>query len=107
MRLLRSSYGLLGVIVEVTLKTKPLIAVLAEHRIYPLAAFREAVPKLVAENYALMMYFYPFADRVMVEIRREVPGAKPTSSGRSWLRNAFWRTIGPTSTMLFTRFSPQ
>jgi len=106
MRLLRCSYGLLGVIVEVTLKTQPLTAVSAEHRIYTLAKFRQAVPELVAQNYALMMYYYPFADRVMVELRREVPGVEPTSSGRWWLRNAFWRKIGPMFAVWIGRVSP-
>ncbi len=103
MRLLRSSYGLLGVTVEVTLKTKPLTAISAEHRIYTLAGFRAAVPGLIAQKYALMMYFYPFLDRVMVELRRELPGVAPTSSGRWWVRNAFWRTLG---TMFITNVSP-
>jgi FAD/FMN-containing dehydrogenase len=95
MRLLRSSYGLLGVIVEVTLRTKPMTAVFARHRIYALDKFRDAVPGLIAQDYALMMYFYPFANRVVVETRRELPGVRPTSSGGWWLRNAFWRTQAP------------
>ncbi len=106
MRLLRSSYGLLGAIVEVTLRTKSLTPVFAEHRVYSLAQFRQVVPELVAQSYALMMYFYPFADRVMVEIRREVPGAKPTSSGAWWIRNAFWRNLGPMFAVLIGRISP-
>lgn len=106
MRLLRSSYGLFGVVVEVTLRTKPITAVSAEHRVYTLAKFRAAVPELVAQNYALMMYFYPFADRVMVELRREVPGAKPTSTGRWRLRNAFWRTLGPMFAIWIGRLAP-
>jgi len=106
MRLLRSSYGLLGVIVEVTLETKPMTAVSCEHRVYTLSSFCAAVPELIAENYALMMYFYPFLDRVMVELRRELPGVAPTSSGGWWLRNAFWRTLGPMCTIFITRVSP-
>lgn len=106
MRLLRSSYGLLGVIVEVTLRIKPLTAVWARHRIFTLDQFRAAVPHLVAEGKALMMYFYPFSNRVMVEERREVPGVRPTSSGRWWLRNAFWRRLGPMFTVLIARGSP-
>ncbi len=106
MRLLRSSYGLLGVIVEVTLRTKPITAVFAEHRIYSAAAFRAVVPDLIAQGYALMTYFYPLADRVVVELRREVTGAKPRSSGRWWLRNAFWRKLGPMLAVWITRISP-
>ncbi len=65
-----------------------------------------AVPDLVAEGYALMMYFYPFSDSVLVELRRELPGIKPTSSGRWWLRNAFWRRLGPMFTIMIARASP-
>ena len=106
MRLLRLSYGLLGVVVEVTLKTQPITALFAQHRTYSLAEFRAAVPELIAQNYALMMYFYPFADSVVLEVRREEPGAKPTSSGGWWLRNAFWRKYGPLFVLSIRRISP-
>jgi L-gulonolactone oxidase len=106
MRLLRSSYGLFGVIVEVTVRIKPLTAVYARHKLYSLAQFRAAVPQLVADGTALMFYIYPFADRVMVEERREVAGAVPRSSGRWWLRNAFWRKLGPMFTILIARAAP-
>jgi FAD/FMN-containing dehydrogenase len=106
MRLLRLSYGLLGVVVEVTLKTQPISALFAEHRAYTLAEFRAAVPELIAQNYALMMYFYPFADRVVLEVRREEPDTKPTSSGGWWLRNAFWRKYGPLFVRSIRRISP-
>ncbi len=106
MRLLRSSYGLLGVIVEVTLRAKPMTAVYARHSIYSLAKFRAAVPDLVAQNYALMMYFYPFADQVVLETRQELPGIKPTSSGNWWLRNAFWRRHAPMYVAWIKHISP-
>ncbi len=103
MRLLRSSYGLLGVLVEVTLRIKPMTAVYAKHRVYTIDEFRAAMPELVAQRYALMMYFYPSTQKVMVEERRELPGVKPTSSGRWWLRNAFWRNLGPMFTIMIAR----
>ena len=103
MRLLRSSYGLLGVLVEVTLRIKPTTAVYARHRTYTIDAFRAAMPELIAQGNALMMYFYPFCEKVMVEERRELPGVKPTSSGRWWLRNAFWRHLGPWFTIMIAR----
>jgi FAD/FMN-containing dehydrogenase len=106
MRLLRSSYGLLGVIVEVTLRIKPLTAVYARHSIYSLEEFKAAVPGLVAQGYALMMYFYPFANRVVVETRRELPGVQPNSSGGWWLRNAFWRNHAPMLVAAIKRVSP-
>ncbi len=106
MRLLRLSYGLLGVVVEVTLRTQPITALFAQHRIYSLAEFRAVMPELIAQKYALMMYLYPFADRVVLEVRREEPGAKPTSSGFWWLRNAFWRKLGPLFVLSIRRISP-
>ncbi len=95
LRLLRSSYGLLGIVVEVTLATQPLTAIEAVHRVYTVAKLRTALPELVAQNYAVMMYFYPFSGRILVELRREVPGTWPKSSGGWWIRNAFWRTLAP------------
>lgn len=106
MRLIRSSYGLLGVLVEVTLRTKPLTAIYARHRTLTFDEFRAAVPKLVAEGNALMMYFYPFSRRVLLEERREVADVVPTSSGRWWLRNAFWRRLGPMFTIMIARAAP-
>lgn len=106
MRLLRSSYGLLGVLVEVTLRIKPLTAVYARHRVLSFDAFRAAVPQLVAEGKALMMYFYPFSRRVLLEERYEVPDVVPRSSGRWWLRNAFWRKLGPMFTIFIARVAP-
>jgi FAD/FMN-containing dehydrogenase len=103
MRLLRSSYGLLGVLVEVTLRIKPMTAVYAKHRVYTIDEFRSAMPELIAQRNALMMYFYTFTQKVMVEERRELPGVKPTSSGRWWLRNAFWRNLGPMFTIMIAR----
>lgn len=106
MRLVRSSYGLIGVLVEVTLRTKPLTAVYARHRVLSFDEFRAAVPQLVAEGNALMMYFYPFSRRVLLEERHEVAGVVPRSSGRWWLRNAFWRKLGPMFTILIARAAP-
>ncbi len=106
MRLLRSSYGLLGVIVEVTLRTKPMTAVCARHRVLTVDAFRAEVPKLVAERKALMMYFYPASQRILLEERHELTGVKPTSSGGWRVRNAFWRKLGPMFTILIARSAP-
>jgi len=106
MRLLRSSYGLLGVIVEVTLRIQRTTAVYARHRVYSIADFQEALPGLVAEGKALMMYFYPHTRRVMVEERLEVPDIAPNSSGAWWIRNAFWRRLGPMFAIMITRASP-
>jgi FAD/FMN-containing dehydrogenase len=106
MRLLRSSYGLLGVVVEVTLRTQPMAAVYARHRTVSVDAFKEELPSLVADGKALMMYFYPCSRTVLLEERRELPGVKPTSSGAWWVRNAFWRRLGPMFTLAITQLSP-
>ncbi len=91
---------------EATLRIKPTTAVYARHRTYTIDAFRAAVPDLIAQGNALMMYFYPFCEKVMVEERRELPGVKPTSSGRWWLRNAFWRHLGPWFTIMIAAGLP-
>ncbi|MGH8162713.1 MAG: hypothetical protein ACREP1_00090 [Rhodanobacteraceae bacterium] len=64
---MRSSYGLLGAIFEVTFRVKPLQRLAFHHESFTLDEFERQLPALVARGDSLMYYLYPFQDRVTVE----------------------------------------
>ncbi len=106
LRAARSSFGLLGVVVEVTFRVRPLQQMAVEHKTFKTDELVERLPELVALDKSLMMYFFPFIDRVLVEFRRHIGEAG--SAGRpnraSWrLRNVTWRTITPAAAQIAER----
>ena len=101
---LRSSYGLLGVICEVTFAVKPLTALRVHHKTYTLDGFEEALPALCAEGDSMMYYLFPFTDTLTVEFRRYVPGKKPRGHKAWYVRNLAWKRLAPAFSALATRF---
>lgn len=83
-RAVRSSYGLLGVVLEVTYRIERMRSIGIRHESYSFESFVEALPELTTRNGSMMMYFFPFADRVIVQLRR--PGDE-----RSWRNPVVWR----------------
>jgi FAD/FMN-containing dehydrogenase len=95
MQVMRSSYGLLGVIYEVTYRVKPLKPLAVEHVRYDVEEFADRLEELIACNRSIMLYLFPFLDSVVVEYRYD--GTGPIES-RSWqwrLRNYAWKTLAP------------
>lgn len=66
---LRSGYGLLGIVVEVTFSVRPLQPVSIRHRNYSTTEFIELLPELCERDGSMMMYLFTFADRVTVQLR--------------------------------------
>lgn len=99
MQLMRSSYGLLGIVFEVTIRVKPTVALSVRHHSMGLAEFRKRFPVYKAQGYAVMYYVFPYVRRVLVELRKDNPGAKPKSRHRWSYRNRFWRKYGPAMTL--------
>jgi FAD/FMN-containing dehydrogenase len=96
MRILRSSYGLLGIVCEVTYKIKPLTPMHVHHTTYSLPDFISALPDLKALGYAMMFYIFPFVDKITVEFRKYNPGATGEPNHFAWQsRNETWGTVGP------------
>ncbi len=95
----RSSYGLLGIVYEVTFRIKPLALMAVHHDTYALDEFERTLPQLLGSNESLMFYLDPFLDRITVERRHYLPRQALRSTGVSrwqWrVRNVFWRDIGP------------
>ena len=95
MRLIRTSYGLLGIVFEITIKVRPTTALYVRHVSLSNQEFRKNFAGYRAQGYAVMYYLFPFARKVVVELRKDNPAGPPTSN-RPWsYRNRFWRKYGP------------
>lgn len=95
MQIIRSSYGLLGIVFEVTIKVRPTTALSVRHHSMSLADFRKRFPVYKAQGYAVMYYIFPYVRRVLVELRKDNPHLQPKSRRRWSYRNRFWRKYGP------------
>lgn len=79
MQVMRSSYGLLGIVFEVTIKVRPTTALSVRHHSMGLADFRKRFPVYKAQGYAVMYYIFPYVRRVLVELRKDNPAVPPKS----------------------------
>jgi FAD/FMN-containing dehydrogenase len=96
MAAMRSSYGLLGVIVEVKYRVKKISPVFVEHESYHVDEFADRLDELLARNRSTMMYLGPMVDRVAVEYLYDGTGAPRRDSWQWGLRNLMWKTVNPT-----------
>jgi len=76
MSAVRSSYGLLGVIVEATLRVQPVSIFAASHRKLTVDEFCSVVDTLSNNDVGFKFYLMPYRDRVYLDLRRysESPG---------------------------------
>jgi len=96
MQEIRSSYGLFGIIYEVTYRIRPLLPMAVHHKTFGIQEFVDQLPELKALNYAMMYYIFPFDELITVEFRRYNPNAQGEPNRFSWkLRNYLWGTAGP------------
>ena len=96
LQLFKSSYGLLGIVYEVTYRVRPLTPMAVNHETYAIADFVARLDELKARNQSMMYYFFPFADKITVEYRRHNPDATGSPNHIAWpLRNYIWGTAGP------------
>lgn len=96
MQKVRSSYGLFGIIYEVSFRIRALIPMAVHHKTFPLKEFIDTLPELKALNYSMMFYIFPFEDLIIVEFRRYKPTATGEPNRHAWeLRNYLWSKAGP------------
>jgi hypothetical protein len=96
MQIIRSSYGLMGVVYEVTYKIRPLTPMAVRHETYTLDEFISELPQLQASGESMMYYMFPFANKITVEFRRHNPDATGDANCTAWaVRNHIWGTSGP------------
>ena len=96
MQKVRCSYGLFGIIYEVTYAIRPLTPMHVHHTTYSLEDFFAALPDLKALGYSMMYYIFPFDNKITVEFRKYNPDATGEPNHAAWaLRNHIWGTSGP------------
>ena len=76
MQIIRSSYGLFGIVYEVTIKVRPTTALAVRHYSLSLENFRKFFPIYKARGYAVMYYIFPYVKRVLVELRKDNPDGR-------------------------------
>ena len=102
MRVLTSSYGLLGVVSEVVLKVRPLTPVKIEYQALSLKEFAARYSAIMSAPGAVRLHISPFHDQITIERRTLDETADVSRSGiwqikKSVMRNvlpAFGSTVG-------------
>ena len=102
MRVLTSSFGLLGVVHEAVLRVQPLTPVRIDYQVLTLREFGARFAGIVASPGALRLHISPFHDQITVERRTPDENAAASRSGvwqikKSVMRNvlpAFGSTVG-------------
>lgn len=96
MQKVRSSYGTFGIIYEVTFRVRPIQPMAVHHETFSLDDFVTKFPALLQRGESLMLYLFPFDNRITVEFRRYNPSAGGIPNRIVWpLRNYLWGTAGP------------
>lgn len=106
LQIVRSSYGLMGILYEVTFRVRPLQRMSVWHRAYRLDEFESRLPELIARDESMMFYLFPFLDRLVVEFRKYVEDPGKPNKLLWGFRNLVWKTIGPAYGALATRLVP-
>jgi FAD/FMN-containing dehydrogenase len=95
MRVLRSSFGLLGVVHEVVLRVRPMIPVKIDYQVLSLKDFTTRFNSIVNAPGALRLHISPFTDKITVERRTLDESASVTRSGIWQVRNSVMRNVLP------------
>jgi hypothetical protein len=75
--LMRLSYGLLGVVYEVTLRVRPIQGFAVQTAKVSFKDFGKLGPKLVNATAGVKLYLLPFRDRIYLELRRPAAESDP------------------------------
>jgi len=70
----RLSYGMLGVLYEVTMKVRPITTFIARHRSTDIDTFSHVIDRLANGNIGLKFYLMPYRNLVYLDLRRREAG---------------------------------
>jgi len=97
LEIMRSSYGLLGVVYEATFRVKERRPLRFRHEVMSVREFIADFERIRAIDASMMLYVMPFIDRIVIELREEAPD-RPVNPRDRWkwkLRNWVWKTGAP------------
>ncbi len=96
LRMLRSSYGLFGIVYEVTFRIRPAKPMRVETITFTLEEYERALPDLRKRGDSMFTYLFPHNREINVEFRSYGDGPPPKPHGWRWgVRNYFWKNILP------------
>jgi FAD/FMN-containing dehydrogenase len=95
MRVLRSSFGLLGVVHELVLRVRPISAVKIDYQVLSLKEFTTRYSSIINTTGALRLHVSPFHDRITVERRTLDEAASINRSGIWQIKNSVMRNVLP------------
>ena len=75
--IIRLSYGLLGIIYEITLKVRPIRGFEVRTAKISFKDFRKLAPRLATAGSGVKLFLLPFKDRVYMELRSPTPDSNP------------------------------
>ncbi|MFA8451676.1 MAG: FAD-dependent oxidoreductase [Bacteroidales bacterium] len=104
----RSSYGLYGIVFEVTIKIKKIQSLKVYHKTYSIEEFEFIHPQLCKSEESLMFYLFPFEDKITIEYRsyldRDICFFRNPFIWK--FRNFVWKKFAPAVGYLLTSFIP-
>jgi FAD/FMN-containing dehydrogenase len=95
MRVLRSSFGLLGVVYEVVVRVRPLTPVRIDYQVMTLREFKSRYSGLMNAPGALRLHVSPFHDRITMERRTPDESAEINRSGIWQIKQSVMRNVLP------------
>ena len=95
MRVLRSSFGLLGVVHEMVLRVQPMSAVKIDYQVLSLKEFSSRYSSIINAPGALRLHVSPFHDRITVERRTPDDAFAVSRSGIWQIRQSVMRNVLP------------
>ncbi len=103
----RSSYGLFGIVYEVTFRVQRLRPLVVHHETFDIDEFATRLPELRRRNEAMMMYISPNLRTVTVEFRHYRDAVLKRPSRWQWrLRDMVWSKTAPSYGRLVSMLVP-
>jgi L-gulonolactone oxidase len=102
----RLSYGMLGVLFEVTMKVRPITTFAASHRVTDIDTFSQIAVRLASGDFGLKFYLMPYKNQVHLDLRQ--PAANRGYANKTAWRIKNWgeRTLLPTVLKGLNRIMP-
>lgn len=97
LQVVRSSYGLFGIIYEATFRVRKLAALEVHHEHFSFDEFAAKLPELRARGESMMLYINPFKDSITIEFRRyhDADSVRRLSRWQWKLRDEVWSHLAP------------